>query len=276
MFINYISYVKFLFSILVLFVSQTSFGSFPTLYIQSTGDTLVLVNTLFNPPTAFAYDDEDGNISDNIQVANHVNIWKLSSGYVSYTIEDSDGNIVSDTLWVSVVDTLAPKVDLKNENPIEVLVNSTFNYIDYFLFSDNYDSPGQLQDNHEVIYNDLYISEIGLYSVTIRTHDTSGNWSNNKTLIIKVVSTLGITRTTQINFNVYPNPAREIIYIQNPGLIKGSFQYMITDGHGHTVLPLKSNFELITQFDISVLSSGVYYLTIRSSSFLLTKRLVIY
>ena len=262
MFINYISYVKFLFSILVLFVSQTSFGSFPTLYIQSTGDTLVLVNTLFNPPTASAYDDEDGNISDNIQVANHVNIWKLSSGYVSYTIEDSDGNIVSDTLWVSVVDTLAPVVDLKNENPIEVLVNSTFNYIDYFLFVDNYDSPSLLQDNHEVIYNDLYISEIGLYSVTIRTHDTSGNWSNNKTLIIKVVSTLGITRTTQINFNVYPNPASDNISFAGSAIIES---YKIYDALGRKRLEGRPGARMVSLSTLT-LEPGFYLVVINGMS----------
>jgi hypothetical protein len=69
-----------------------------------------------------------------------------------------------------------------------------------------------------------------------------------------------------VEFKVYPNPAKEILYIKLPDLEKNSkFNYEICNSQGQVVLSLQNKVSL-DKIDISNLSDGIYLLKVLNNS----------
>lgn len=82
------------------------------------------------------------------------------------------------------------------------------------------------------------------------------------------------TETNEIlfpNFDIYPNPTKEILFIQNRQSINIK-SITISDING---LIIKSFNTATSELDISDLSSGLYFLNISSDSGIITKKVII-
>jgi hypothetical protein len=78
----------------------------------------------------------------------------------------------------------------------------------------------------------------------------------------KITETVSIKAldATNVEFKVYPNPAKEILYIKLPALENNSkFNYEICNSQGQVVLSLQNKVAL-DKIDISNLSDGIYLL----------------
>ena len=97
----------------------------------------------------------------------------------------------------------------------------------------------------------------GNYTVTI----TDSN-SCTQTSAIYSLTTIGLQNINPHNFSIYPNPATNSIYINNPNQKQTSIT--ITDLLGNTIIQanlIKTNESI----DISKLSNGIYIITIDNS-----------
>lgn len=267
---------KYFLTALVLCTGFICNASVPVLTIKASRDTNFLVNTAYNAPEATAYDDEDGDISQNIQVFYAVDNQIINEGYVAYKVEDSDGNIVKDTIWVNVIDTLPPVVIPKYVDTLKVLLNSSFPYLDYFILADNYDAPQLLEENHQLVFSDLNLAKPGVYSVTVKTKDASENWSKNGTLYVEVVLSLGVIEDFNNSFQIYPNPSNGIVNIKFTGSAIGPYHYTITNSIGQLVKLSESKLGINGTLDLSELSSGMFYINIDFNDHVYSNRLIIY
>jgi hypothetical protein len=69
-----------------------------------------------------------------------------------------------------------------------------------------------------------------------------------------------------VEFKVYPNPAKEILYIKLPDVEKNSnYNYEICNSQGQVVLSLQNKVAL-DKIDISNLSDGIYLLKVLNNS----------
>lgn len=85
----------------------------------------------------------------------------------------------------------------------------------------------------------------------------------------EVCSELGLSEFSSDNFNIYPNPAQEIVHIQSKNGL--SFHLDIFDSLGKRVLSTNSENEI----NISNLSNGLYFLNFSSEKNIQTKKLII-
>jgi len=92
----------------------------------------------------------------------------------------------------------------------------------------------------------------------------------NQTLHIVESSTLSQNKTTEVTFNIYPNPSQDVINIDSNCSL---YQVELFDILGAKVV-LKQHLKLESQIDIRHLSSGVYYLNVKSANSSLFKKFV--
>jgi len=62
-----------------------------------------------------AIDNYDGDITDRVQISNHVNLQQVGTYEIIYTVEDTSGNVATIVRTVQVIDTTEPT----NEKPLE-------------------------------------------------------------------------------------------------------------------------------------------------------------
>jgi alpha-tubulin suppressor-like RCC1 family protein len=79
---------------------------------------------------------------------------------------------------------------------------------------------------------------------------------------ISTCSPAGLDKQTKNLLGIYPNPAQNILYLQNPGSIPID-NLTVTDVTGKTILQQTGT---IAQIDISPLPQGLYFLKVTSSS----------
>ena len=76
------------------------------------------------------------------------------------------------------------------------------------------------------------------------------------------------------NINIYPNPTNSLISIKSTTLAKIE-NVLISDLLGKTVLEMKiNNTEFINSIDISKLSSGQYFIKIKTSDGFVNKKII--
>ena len=78
--------------------------------------------------------------------------------------------------------------------------------------------------------------------------------------------------------SVYPNPARDILYITLPDTFEGALEIQVVNALGQVVLSEKSSDIVpgqLVSMDVSALEAGVYFLKLRSGSLTSVKRIVI-
>jgi hypothetical protein len=85
-----------------------------------------------------------------------------------------------------------------------------------------------------------------------------------------MINTVGINSLSSGTFNIHPNPANENITVEAPA----NSLICVTNFLGQQVIELKAS-ENQTKLNISTLAKGVYFVSVRSESQTITKRLIV-
>jgi hypothetical protein len=84
--------------------------------------------------------------------------------------------------------------------------------------------------------------------------------------VVVTVSPLGINELKNIGFKVYPNPAKDRIYIEG----KGTNEIKLFDVLGNEILNAKEK-----EIDVSSLKNGVYFVQVKTDKGEIIKKIII-
>ena len=154
--------------------------------IKAEDKTLTVGDTFDPKADVTATDEEDGNLTDKIEVLkNEVDTTKAGKYEVTYKVTDSKGASRTKTITV----TVNPKIETLNEAPTidvtdkEITVGDKFDPKDGVTAKDKED--GNLTDKIEILKNTVDPSKPGVYEVTYKVTDSKGA-SCTKTIKVTV------------------------------------------------------------------------------------------
>ncbi|MGA5592628.1 immunoglobulin-like domain-containing protein, partial [Enterococcus mundtii] len=141
--------------------------------VMSPDKLTIKQNSKFDPTLyAQAYDNEDGDITDQIKVLGQIYTDKLGSQFITYEVTDSDGNKATKMMEVEVVATLGNAPVISGADDLEINVGDTFDPISGVTAYDNED--GDLTS--EIKYGGIVdTGKAGEYTVTYTVWDSDFN-----------------------------------------------------------------------------------------------------
>ncbi|MBC1936827.1 DUF5011 domain-containing protein [Listeria grandensis] len=130
-----------------------------------------------------ATDTEDGNLTSQITItANDVDTAQVGTYHVTYSVTDSDGNVTTKTIAVTVTSNDAPVITAANKT---VKKGGTLDLEAGVSATDTED--GNLTSQITITANDVDTSKVGTYHVTYSVTDSDGN-TTTKTITVTVTS----------------------------------------------------------------------------------------
>lgn len=221
-------------------------------------------------------DSFDRDFSDSSMImTSNLNIYALGHYWAKYVVTDSKGERQEKITYLEVVDDLKPIINSKNGGVVKILVNSIYDPIDHILVSDNYYPPAALRDSLVILFNDLDITTLGVYSTTFQTTDASGNISNEYTLITDVRLTLSTPNLEGSKIaKIYPNPVNDALYIKSSEQLLLS-NISILDELGRKVNIITTKTYNGYFLDVSSLSAGLYSVKIRSDEKVQREKIIV-
>ena len=161
----------------------------PVIILIGPNPQTVEVNTGYGELGAQATDAVDGDLTADIVIdATAVNTAALGDYIVTYNVSDAAGNAAPEkTRTVSVVDTTKPVVTLLGDNPQSVEAGTAYDE-QGATATDNFD--GDI--SHQIIIGSGSVNPnvIGMYFVTYRVTDSSGNQSSIVIRTVNVADTI--------------------------------------------------------------------------------------
>lgn len=231
----------------------------------------------FNDPGATAWDNRNGDVTDNISVQSNIDTAKLGTYDVIYTAYDDAGNPASPVVRkVNVVDTTSPAIALVGPQQVTIQDTDPPYQDEGYTLSDNYFDSVLVQVNRSGNYN-TSVTTPGTYTIIWTAEDPSGNTSSvTRTIVIE--ESVGIT--AEPGFApaiIYPNPAQDVAWLEVP---ENSHQWQrmeLQDASGRTLLkherPLKPGSTL--RLDLSGFSKGIYLVRLMNEEQVQVLRLTI-
>ncbi|WP_371188588.1 immunoglobulin-like domain-containing protein [Thalassotalea maritima] len=167
--------------------------------ITLVGDSVITVEygSTFNDPGANAIDNVDNDIT--VTTMGTVDTFSVGTYTLTYTAEDSSGNITRAQRTVHVVDTIAPVISILGEK--DVTVTFSKEYIDEgATATDNVDGNIAVTVSGEV---DTY--QLGWQTITYTATDSSGNSTTDyrNVQIIDLPPTIKLNGEYQVNIYLY-------------------------------------------------------------------------
>ncbi|EJC3746155.1 DUF5011 domain-containing protein [Enterococcus faecium] len=152
--------------------------------VMSPDKLTIKQNSKFDPTLyAQAYDNEDGDITDQIKVLGQIYTDKLGSQVITYEVTDSDGNKATKMMEVEVVATLGNAPVISGADDLEINVGDTFDPISGVTAYDNED--GDLTS--EIKYGGIVdTGKAGEYKITYTVWDSDFNTETvERTITVK-------------------------------------------------------------------------------------------
>jgi competence protein ComEC len=162
----------------------------PVITLKGDNPVKIELDSTYIDVGATATDNVDGDLTSSIKVVNSVDTATLGSYKVAYSVSDKAGNSATETRIVNVVDTTPPVITLKGDNPVTVVVGSTYTDAGATA-TDNVD--GDLTSSITVV-NIVNIATVGTYTVTYNVSDVAGNAA------IAVVRTVNVVALLKVHF----------------------------------------------------------------------------
>ena len=101
-------------ALLFVFVQSLVFANDPVITLNGDSVIEIYMGSTFVDPGAYATDEEDGDISNSIQVSGSVDTNTHGTYVLAYNVTDSDGNSASVVVrTINVVDDAKPSIDVK-------------------------------------------------------------------------------------------------------------------------------------------------------------------
>ena len=210
-----------------------------------TGDSIIGVEagTPYEDEGATAFDNVDGDITNNIIIVNNVDTSIPGQYTVTYNVSDTAGNAAEEvTRTVYVQDTTVPVITLKGLSTVRVEAGTPYED-EGATASDNID--GNITNNI-VTTNNVVTFATGTYYVTYNVRDANGNAAEEvtRTVIVEDTTAPVITLTGHSTVEV----GLGSIYDD-----KGATAYDIVDGD------LTANITTVSNVNTS--TPGTYYVT---------------
>ncbi|MBT8448726.1 MAG: DUF5011 domain-containing protein [Gammaproteobacteria bacterium] len=241
------------------------------------------VNTPYTPTDATASDNLFNSTQISLTESSDVNPFVLGTYADTYVATDAAGNASTKVRTVYVVDNENPVITGKNGGVIRAGCGSSFNAIDYLLFSDNYDAPSDLIANSVLVHNDINLYEEGFYSATFKTSDNSGNESKEFIIYVEVDCdyyqiTNSVTDLTLENMlNISPNPTNGIFNINVTLPENEEITLNVFNAVGQQIVAVANGAisEGSYAVDITNQANGVYYVQMSVQGTIITKKVVL-
>ncbi len=235
------------------------------------------------------YNSVAASVTDNYYPAGQVSLVKLSSnvnpnvlGTYTEVFEavDGSGNVTQKTRTVNVVDTKAPRIW---GSAIQGCVGEDIWPMWGISTTDNYYSPSQLKPLVEIVNQNVNKWQEGIYTITYRVTDPSGNTSDEFTRIVQytywpncINSTVGVDPVKiEESVNVYPNPTNGLVTVDLKGLIAEKATVEVYNAMGQAIIV--KEFAEAGRFDVDLTNnaSGVYTIKLIADGHVITKRVVL-
>jgi PKD repeat protein len=239
------------------------------------------------------YEDPGVNASDNYYsensliriVDNKVDVNKLGSYTITYTVKDGANNSTNVVRQVNVVDRIAPVIELLGGNPFDLVWNDTFEMANEVRITDNYyngeDLLALVQKNTTLDVNQVtgkyYGGTRGWKDITYQVTDPSNNQSNKVRRSIFVDFRTGLNEVQQNQtLSTYPNPSSGKFTISSQETMTGKTEVTL-----YNVLGAKVYSESITmsgktaEINAEGLPSGIYLLQLTNNGKQYTQRVTV-
>lgn len=234
----------------------------PTIYLNGGKRQNVQIGSTFilNEPKAVSDNETDSadiEVELSWNVNGPVNASKRGEYWLFILATDLSGNYYYDTVIYTVDDFIPPVINLNTPDMVCVQLNSVYNRVQPSV-SDNYYSAGQI--SLVLISSDVNVNLMGLYTDQYKATDGSGNITyKNRIVEVKDCNASGLQAIGAGTFGFYPNPARDIVYLDVP-YTRTEWQVQVFSLDGKTLLrrPMLQS----RQIDISGLESGLYLISV--------------
>ncbi len=105
----------------------------------------------------------------------------------------------------------------------------------------------------------------------------SGIYLDDIKFFDKLVSIDDKILSEDLDFNIYPNPAKESFILTNMNKFNSPVIMKITNSYGYDICTKHYNsFNIDTKIDVSYLPNGIYFITIKASNISRTKKIIVY
>ncbi|KAB2877401.1 DUF5011 domain-containing protein [bacterium] len=239
------------------------------------------------------YEDAGVSASDNYYsensliriVDNNVDVNKLGSYTITYTVRDGANNSTSVVRQVNVVDRIAPVIELLGGDPFELVWNDTFEMANEVRITDNYYNADDLLPllqktttlNVDPVTGKYYGGTRGWKEITYQLIDPSNNQSNKARRRIYVDFRTGLNDVQQSQtLSTYPNPSNGKFTISSKETMTGKTEVTL-----YNVLGAKVYSESITmsgktaEINAEGLPSGIYLLQLTNNGKQYTQRVTV-
>jgi hypothetical protein len=161
-----------------------------TTKIVLNGDTTVTleVNSQYKELGAKVENSNDKKIDDKIMISGEIDVSKLGTYEILYSVTDNSTNtVLKTTRTIKVIDSTSPIIKLNGADSITVEEGNTYNELSAIV-TDNYDKDIQ---NKLVILGNVDTTKVGEYTITYSASDASGNKSD-------IIRTVNVVYTVQL------------------------------------------------------------------------------
>jgi hypothetical protein len=247
----------------------------PTISFDQTS-YIVDVKTAFQYPVPELSDNYWAPENIILKRTGTVNTYLLGTYTISYVATDASGNVSTQVdVTVEVVDRVAPTISLLGKSSINILRWREFND-PWVEVEDNYDD----EDDIQIIVGGTYESTQvpGLYSITYKAKDLSGNESEEITRLVYVLENVGINEEiSESNFKVYPNPVVSNLTIEVELPVESTTSIQIYNSVGKVVKEvyqgeIKSD---VLNVNVEDLASGSYFIRFTTNNEQFNKKFII-
>ena len=228
-------------------------------------------------------------VSDNYYGPGNVSVTKISSNvnqnilgtYTEvYKAVDGSNNVAFKTRTVVVVDRQAPT--LWGGTIYGCVGENVWPYWD-LTTTDNYYGPDSLQSRIEIVSQNVNPNEEGIYYITYKVTDPSGNVSQPLTRqVIYTYWPRCINSTVSVKdvnnndgFNIFPNPSKGNFKIDFLGKLIADAEVSVIDAQGKEVYKAVFNNSGSCDINLMDVAAGIYNVRINSQGTVVTKRIVI-
>jgi len=158
----------------------------PIIQLQGNNPLIVFLGQDFVDPGATATDEEDDDLTSQIQIAGEVNTNLVGNYFITYDVSDSGGaNAETVVRTVEVIENEKPVISIIGQNPIRSILGNT--YVDAGATASDKED-GDLTINI-IVDNPVDSNQIGFYIVTYSVTDSLGNSADPVTRNVEVYNT---------------------------------------------------------------------------------------
>ena len=225
-------------------------------------------------------DDVNNGSNDNCSIASmsvsqeSFDCSNLGENMVTLTVTDAAGLTNTCMAIVTVEDPIVPVIDCPEDQIVGVdEAGSGFYTLPDYIALGEVTTDDNCPDSVTVTQTPVSGTELpdGIHTITLTATDAQGN-EVECSFELTVDETLGVTDTELQRIHLYPNPTSGMVNIISPSLAID--QITIFDIHGRTVKQFSSHgIQDRYQFDLSALTSAIYFVQISTPKGVLIRRI---